>query len=92
MRELVAFDRTGTHLFRLRADVWGDDGLDRVVDALGVQVVEERGRSPPGTSRSATRRAAPGTSSGRRSCSSAASSCWSSAGLLAVEFAGLNAP
>ncbi|MBT1546834.1 hypothetical protein [Curtobacterium aurantiacum] len=41
VRELVAFDRTGTHLFRLRADVWGDDGLDRVVDALGVQVVEE---------------------------------------------------
>jgi hypothetical protein len=41
VRELVAFDRTGTHLFRLRADVWGDDGLDRIVDALGVQVVEE---------------------------------------------------
>lgn len=41
VRELVAFDRIGTHLFRLRADVWGDDGLDRVVDALGVQVVED---------------------------------------------------
>lgn len=40
-RELVAFDADGEHLFRLRADVWGDDGLDRVVEALGVQVTEE---------------------------------------------------
>ncbi|WIE71047.1 hypothetical protein [Curtobacterium sp. MCJR17_020] len=41
MRELVAFDATGAHLFRIRADVWGDDGLAQVVDALGVQVTEE---------------------------------------------------
>lgn len=37
-RELVAFDAEGAPLFRLRADVWGDAGLDRVVDALGVGV------------------------------------------------------
>ncbi|ROP64215.1 hypothetical protein [Curtobacterium sp. PhB115] len=41
MRELVAFDETGAHLFRIRADVWGDDGLERVVDALGVQVSDD---------------------------------------------------
>lgn len=37
-RELVALDAADTHLFSLRADVWGDDGIDRVVDALGVRV------------------------------------------------------
>jgi hypothetical protein len=41
VRELVAFDVAGAHLFRIRADVWGDDGLERVVEALGVQVAEE---------------------------------------------------
>lgn len=40
-RELVAFDADGGHLFRLRSDVWGDGGLDRVVESLGVQVTEE---------------------------------------------------
>lgn len=40
-RELVAFDEAGSHLFRLRADTWGDAGLDRVVEALGVQVTDE---------------------------------------------------
>lgn|GEM_PF-1538623 len=40
-RELVAFDADGDHLFRLRSDVWGDDGLDRVVESLDVQVTEE---------------------------------------------------
>lgn len=40
-RELVAFDAEGAHLFRLRADVWGDAAVDRVVDALGVQVTDE---------------------------------------------------
>ncbi|QQD75326.1 hypothetical protein I8920_10770 [Curtobacterium sp. YC1] len=41
VRELVAFDATGAHLFRVRADVWGDDGIDRVADALGAQITEE---------------------------------------------------
>ncbi|MEK6311757.1 MULTISPECIES: hypothetical protein [Curtobacterium] len=41
VRELVAFAADGTHLFRLRGDLWGDDGLDRVVDELGVTVTEE---------------------------------------------------
>ncbi|MBF4613699.1 hypothetical protein [Curtobacterium sp. VKM Ac-1376] len=41
VRELVAFDATGAHLFRIRADVWGDDGLEQVVEVLGVQVTEE---------------------------------------------------
>ncbi len=41
VRELVAFDVDGAHLFRLRSDVWGNAGLDRLVDRLGVQVVEE---------------------------------------------------
>lgn len=40
-RELVAFDADGAHLFRLRTDVWGDADIDRLVDRLGVQVVEE---------------------------------------------------
>ncbi|MBT2502933.1 hypothetical protein [Curtobacterium sp. ISL-83] len=40
-RELVAFDADGAHLFRMRADVWGDAGIDRVAEALGVQVTEE---------------------------------------------------
>lgn len=40
-RELIALDDAGVHLFRLRADTWGDSGLDRVVDALGVQVRDE---------------------------------------------------
>jgi len=40
-RELVAFDAAGSHLFRLRADVWGDNGIDEVVEALGVQVTDE---------------------------------------------------
>ncbi|WP_420368267.1 hypothetical protein [Curtobacterium sp. L1-20] len=40
-RELVALDADGAHLFRLRADVWGDDGLDRVVEALGVGVSDD---------------------------------------------------
>jgi len=40
-RELVAFDAAGAHLFRLRADVWGDDGIDRVVEALGVRVADD---------------------------------------------------
>jgi hypothetical protein len=40
-RELVAFDAAGSHLFRLRADTWGDSGIERVVDALGVQVTDE---------------------------------------------------
>ncbi|OIH93187.1 MULTISPECIES: hypothetical protein [unclassified Curtobacterium] len=40
-RELVAFDAEGMHLFRIRADVWGDRGLEQVVDALGVQVLDE---------------------------------------------------
>ncbi|ROP60288.1 MULTISPECIES: hypothetical protein [unclassified Curtobacterium] len=39
-RELVAFDADEHVLFRMRGDVWGDQGLDRVVDALGVQVTE----------------------------------------------------
>ncbi|MFS0731078.1 hypothetical protein ABC270_13510 [Curtobacterium sp. 1P10AnD] len=41
VRELVAFAADGSHLFRLRGDVWGDAGLDRVVDELGVTVTEE---------------------------------------------------
>ncbi|WP_022906306.1 MULTISPECIES: hypothetical protein [unclassified Curtobacterium] len=40
-RELVALDADGTHLFRLRADTWGDAGIDSVVEALGVQVTDE---------------------------------------------------
>ncbi|WP_022904087.1 hypothetical protein [Curtobacterium sp. B8] len=40
VRELVAFASDGSHLFRMRADVWGDAGLDRVVDELGVTVSE----------------------------------------------------
>jgi len=39
-RELVAFDADEQVLFRMRGDVWGDQGLDQVVDALGVQVTE----------------------------------------------------
>ena len=45
-RELVAFDAEGAPLFRLGATVWGEDGLDRIVDALGVQVVEDRRPMP----------------------------------------------
>lgn len=41
VRELVAFSADGSHLFRLRGDVWGDAGLDRVVDELGVTVTQE---------------------------------------------------
>ena len=40
-RELVALDERGRHAFRMRADVWGDAGLDQVVEALGVQVSED---------------------------------------------------
>jgi hypothetical protein len=40
-RELVAFDVAGSHLFRLRADTWGDAGIDSVVEALGVRVTDE---------------------------------------------------
>jgi len=39
-RELVALDAEGTRLFRMRADVWGDTGLEQIVDGLGVQVTE----------------------------------------------------
>lgn len=39
-RELVALDADGTRLFRMRADVWDDDGLEQIVDGLGVQVTE----------------------------------------------------
>ncbi|MCY1695964.1 hypothetical protein [Curtobacterium sp. SL109] len=39
-RVLVAYGPDDRHLFRMRSDVWGDAGLDRVVDALGVQVTE----------------------------------------------------
>ncbi|WP_144763503.1 hypothetical protein [Curtobacterium sp. 9128] len=39
-RELIALDAAGQHLFRMRADVWGDAGIDQVVDGLGVQVTE----------------------------------------------------
>ncbi|MDB6425652.1 hypothetical protein [Curtobacterium sp. 20TX0008] len=52
-RELLAFDADGTHLFRLRGDVWGDDALDRVVEVLGVPVEHER---RPVHVREATRR------------------------------------
>ncbi len=41
-RELLAFDASGAHLFRLRGDVWGDRALDRVVEALDVPVEHER--------------------------------------------------
>ncbi len=41
VRELVAFAEDGTHLFRMRGDVWGDSGLARVVDELDVTVIEE---------------------------------------------------
>ncbi|WIE74738.1 hypothetical protein [Curtobacterium sp. MCSS17_007] len=41
-RELLAFDADGTHLFRMRADVWGDAALDRVLDTLDVPVEHER--------------------------------------------------
>lgn len=40
-RGIAAFDADGEHLFRLRADVWDDADIERVVDALGVQVTEE---------------------------------------------------
>lgn len=40
-RELVALGPDGAHRFRLRADIWGDDAIDSVVESLGVQVVEE---------------------------------------------------
>jgi hypothetical protein len=36
-RELVALDLAGRALFRVRADVWGDDGVERLVDALDVR-------------------------------------------------------
>jgi hypothetical protein len=36
-RELVALDLTGQALFRVRAVVWGDDGVERLVDALDVR-------------------------------------------------------
>jgi hypothetical protein len=45
-RELVALDASGGHLFRMRALVWDELGLDRVVEALGVQVTED-GRPMP---------------------------------------------
>ncbi|WIB76466.1 hypothetical protein DEJ28_12440 [Curtobacterium sp. MCPF17_002] len=40
-RELVAVDATGRPLFRLRADVWGDEGIDRVVEAVGARVSDD---------------------------------------------------
>lgn len=40
-RELVAVDADGSPLFRLRSDTWGDGGIDRIVDALGVRVRDE---------------------------------------------------
>lgn len=45
-RELVALDADGSRLFRMRADVWGDDAIDEVVDALGVQIDELRRPMP----------------------------------------------
>jgi hypothetical protein len=39
-RELVALDQGGTPLFRVRGDVWGEDGLDRVVAALELPTSE----------------------------------------------------
>jgi hypothetical protein len=39
-RELVALDQGGTPLFRVRGDVWGEDGLDRVVAALDLPTSE----------------------------------------------------
>jgi len=36
-RELVAFDANGETLFRMRGEVWGDDGIDRLVDTLDVR-------------------------------------------------------
>ncbi|WIA99101.1 hypothetical protein [Curtobacterium sp. MCBA15_012] len=47
VRELLAFDVTGRHLFRMRADVWGDAALDRVVDELDVRVDREPRVVPP---------------------------------------------
>lgn len=45
-RELVAVDATGARLFRMRADVWGEDAIDRVVETLGVQIRELRRPMP----------------------------------------------
>lgn len=45
-RELVALDAVGARLFRMRADVWGDDAIDRVVEVLGVQITELRRPMP----------------------------------------------
>lgn len=39
-RELVALDADGDRLFRMRADVWGEEALDQVVETLGVQLTE----------------------------------------------------
>jgi hypothetical protein len=39
-RELVALDEGGAPLFRVRGDVWGEDGLDRVVAALDLPTSE----------------------------------------------------
>ncbi|GAA1494694.1 hypothetical protein [Curtobacterium herbarum] len=36
-RELVAVDAAGDPLFRMRGEVWGDDGIDRLVDVLDVR-------------------------------------------------------
>lgn len=40
-RELVVLGPDGAHRFRLRADTWGDEAIDSVVECLGVQVTEE---------------------------------------------------
>ena len=39
-RELVALDEGGAPLFRVRGDVWGEGGLDRVVAALDLPTSE----------------------------------------------------
>ncbi|PZE59316.1 hypothetical protein DEJ24_08630 [Curtobacterium sp. MCPF17_001] len=39
-RELVAFDANGDTLFRMRGEVWGDDGIDRLVDTLDVRTTQ----------------------------------------------------
>jgi hypothetical protein len=36
-RELVAVDVHGDALFRMRGEVWGDDGIDRLADTLDVR-------------------------------------------------------
>lgn len=41
VRELLAFAEDGTYLFRMRSDVWGRSGQDRVVEELGTTVLQE---------------------------------------------------